>query len=140
MIRSFPALALAVAALSVAPAAHAQSAEEEKFYTVKDGMVDQATYNGYRRYHAACHVCHGPDGLGSSYAPAMTESLKVMNYDDFTEIVVNGRENVTGTQQNVMPAFGEVPDVMNYIDDIFAYLQARTDGVVDRGRPQRFDR
>lgn len=140
MIRLLTALAFSTAVLAFSASAHAQSAEEEIFYDVKDGKVDKGTYNGYRRYHAACHVCHGPDGLGSSYAPAMTDSLLVMNYDDFTEVVVNGRENVSGSQQNVMPGFGEVPDVMNYIDDIFAYLQARTDGVVGRGRPQRHDR
>jgi hypothetical protein len=36
-----------------------------------------------------------------------------------------------------MPAFGEVTDVMEYIDDIYAYLKARADGVVGRGRPER---
>ena len=39
-----------------------------------DGKVDKGTYNGYRRYHASCHTCHGPDGLGSSYAPNLVES------------------------------------------------------------------
>lgn len=131
---------IAVALALQAGLAAAQSAEEEIFYEVQDGKVDQGTYNGFRRYHASCHVCHGPDGLGSSYAPAMVDSLKTLNYDQFSEVVVNGRENVSGSKQSVMPAFGEVPDVMLYIDDIFAYLQARTDGVIGRGRPQRIGR
>lgn len=114
------------------------TAQEEKPYEIRDGKVDQGTYNGYRRYHASCHVCHGPDGLGSSYAPNLTESLKTMSQDDFNEVVINGRENVSGSQQSVMPAFGEVQDVAMYIDDIYAYLKARSDGVLDRGRPQRF--
>ena len=44
----------------------------------KDGTIvtDWATYNGYRRYHSECHVCHGPNALGSSYAPALANSLK----------------------------------------------------------------
>ena len=46
---------------------------EEQPYVVVDGKVDSGTYNGYRRYHSYCHVCHGPDGLGSSYAPALIE-------------------------------------------------------------------
>ena len=45
-----------------------------------DGTVDWVTYSGYRRYHADCHVCHGPDGEGSSYGPALSNSLKTMNY------------------------------------------------------------
>ncbi len=39
-------------------------------------VVDWYTYDGYRRYHAECHVCHGPYGLGSTYAPALANSLK----------------------------------------------------------------
>jgi methanol metabolism-related c-type cytochrome len=113
-------------------------AQEEKPYTVQDGnKVDPATYNGYRRYHAACHTCHGPDGLGSSYAPNLTDSLKRLTYDQFTEVVINGRQNVSGSSQNVMPAFGHVEDVALYIDDLYAYLKARADGALGRGRPQR---
>lgn len=127
-------LAVGSLLLTAAPLA----AQEEKPYEIRDGKVDQGTYNGYRRYHASCHVCHGPDGLGSSYAPNLTDSLKTMSQDDFNEVVINGRENVSGSQQSVMPAFGEVQDVAMYIDDIYAYLKARSDGVLDRGRPQRF--
>ena len=38
-----------------------------------DGTVDWYTYSGYRRYHSECHVCHGPDGMGSTYAPALKD-------------------------------------------------------------------
>lgn len=121
----------------VPPPAGAQ--DEEKPYEVVDGKVDPGTYNGFRRYHASCHVCHGPDGLGSSYAPNLLDSLKTQSQDEFNEVVINGRKNVgTGTQQqNVMPAFGEVADVALYLDDLYGYLKARSDGVLGRGRPQR---
>jgi len=33
--------------------------------------VDWMTYSGWRRYHAECHVCHGPNAEGSSFAPAL---------------------------------------------------------------------
>ncbi|MGH6886795.1 MAG: c-type cytochrome [Geminicoccales bacterium] len=111
--------------------------DEEKPYSIVDGKVDQATYNGWRRYHASCHTGHGPDGLGSSYAPNLVDSLQVMSYDEFAEVVINGRQNVTTSQQSVMPAFGTVMDVATYLDDIYAYLEARADGVLGRGRPQR---
>ena len=45
-----------------------------------DGTVDWYTFSGYRRYHSDCHVCHGPDGVGSSYAPALADSLKTIDY------------------------------------------------------------
>jgi methanol metabolism-related c-type cytochrome len=115
------------------------AAEEngEKPYTVKDGKVDQHTYNGWRRYTESCLRCHGPDGAGSSYAPDLTQSLKSISEEDFKEVVVNGRVNVNAASENVMPPFGTVEDVMSYLDDIYAYLKARSDGVLDRGRPQR---
>jgi methanol metabolism-related c-type cytochrome len=126
---------LIAGAVALAPSAGAQ--DEEKYYSMVDGKVDQGTYNGWRRYHSSCHTCHGPDGLGSSYAPSLVDSLKVISYDDFAEVVINGRENVSTSQQSVMPAFGTVMDVATYIDDIYAYLQARSDGALGRGRPQR---
>ena len=63
--------------------------------------------------------------------------MKALSYDQFTEVVINGRQNVTGTQKNVMPAFGAVEDVALYIEDIYAYLKARSDDAIGRGRPQR---
>lgn len=41
------------------------------------------------------------------------------------------------SEQSVMPPFGAVEDVMLYVDGIYSYLEARTDGVLGRGRPQR---
>lgn len=128
--------AITVAAVGLLDATPA-TAQEEKPYSIVDGKVDKATFNGYRRYTDACMRCHGPDGAGSSYAPDLTNSLKTMPYEAFTEVVINGRQNVTGTQKNVMPPFGNTEDVALYIDDIYGYLKARSDGVVGRGRPVR---
>ncbi|WGD30663.1 c-type cytochrome, methanol metabolism-related [Ancylobacter sp. WKF20] len=103
-----------------------------------DGTMDWYTYSGYRRYHAECHVCHGPDGMGSSYAPALANSLKTMTYEQFMEIVVNGKQNVgVGTADQVMPAFGENKNVMCYLDDLYVYLKARADGALGRERPSK---
>ncbi len=38
-----------------------------------DGTVDWYTYIGFTRYSSECLRCHGPDGMGSTYAPALTE-------------------------------------------------------------------
>ena len=124
-----------MAALAVAVPARAQ--DEEKPYQVTDGKVDPGTYNGYRRYTESCMRCHGPDGLGSSYAPNLTDSLKSLSQEQFNEVVINGRQNLSAGQEKVMPAFGEVMDVAQYIQDIYAYLKGRSDGAVGRGRPKR---
>ena len=110
---------------------------EKQPYLIKDGKVDYGTYNGFRRYHSYCHVCHGPDALGSSYAPALKDSMATLSYSDFLEVVVNGRQVERAGQESVMPGFAEVPDVMLYIDHIYAYLKARADDEVGRGRPDR---
>ena len=110
-----------------------------KPYRIIDGKVDKKTFNGWRRYTESCLRYHGPDGAGSSYAPSLVDSAKRMTQDEFNEIVVNGRTNVNVASENVMPPFGEVEDVVMYLDDIWAYLRARADGVLDRGRPPRID-
>ena len=102
-----------------------------------DGTVDWFTYSGFRRYHSDCHTCHGPDGEGSSYGPALKNSLKTMSYSDFTVVAVQGRTNVNTAQENVMPSFGTNRNVMCYLDDIFIYLRARANDAVPRGRPQK---
>jgi methanol metabolism-related c-type cytochrome len=102
-----------------------------------DGTVDWYTYSGYRRYHSECHVCHGPDGMGSTYAPALTNSLKTMSYGDFVSVVASGRKNVSSSQENVMPALGDNPNVACYMDDLYIYLRARAHNAVGRVRPAK---
>src|SRR5262249_29983614 len=112
----FAVAALIGAAFSAAP--RAQSTEqksgatttEEKPYVVKDGKIDKAGFNGWRRYTESCLRCHGPDGAGSSYGPSLVDSLKEMSEEDFKEVVMNGR--VSKVRANsVMPEFGMVEDV-----------------------------
>lgn len=109
------------------------------FKVASDGTVDWYTYSGFRRYHSECHVCHGPDGMGSTYAPALKDSLKTMSYADFLGVVASGRKNISTAQENVMPAFGDNPNVACYMDDIYVYLRARASDAVGRGRPAKHE-
>lgn len=140
-----------VAALGLLPGLQAagQSAKKEKdgkwetadgnptYNITGDGTVDWYTFSGFRRYHSECHVCHGPDGEGSTYAPGLLESLKTTSYNDFMLVVASGREVVRADKQSKMPALGDNRNVMCYIDDIYIYLKARADGVLPRGRPAK---
>ena len=113
-------------------------AKDNPTYNIKaDGTVDWYTYSGYRRYHAECHTCHGPDGAGSSYAPGLLESLKKLDYQQFVEVVIQGRQNVNTGSQNVMPSFGTNTNVVCYMDDIYVYLKARSDEALGRVRPSK---
>ena len=102
-----------------------------------DGTVDWETYSGFRRYHSDCHVCHGPDGEGSSYAPALKNSLKTIPYAEFYGIVVSGRKDLINGKDNVMPAMAENKNVMCYLNDIYVYLRARSVEAIPRGRPPK---
>lgn len=132
-----PALVVAASTLGTGLVLAAQGDQSQKPYKIENGKVDKKTYNGWRRYTESCMRCHGPDGAGSSYAPDLVDSVKHMTQDQFNEIVVNGRTNVSAASENVMPPFGTVEDVMDYLDDIWAYLKARADGALGRGRPSR---
>jgi methanol metabolism-related c-type cytochrome len=135
MKRGRQAVATALLLLAGPPGARAEDAP--KPYHVENSIVDQGTYNGYRRYGESCLRCHGPDGAGSSYAPSLIDSLKHLDHDQFVQIVIDGRKNVTTSANNVMPSFGTTEDVVLYLDDIYGYLKARSDGVLGRGRPKR---
>ncbi|MDR3530505.1 MAG: c-type cytochrome, methanol metabolism-related [Rhodopila sp.] len=101
-----------------------------------DGTVDWYTYVGFTRYSAECLRCHGPDGMGSTYAPALIDSMKRLSYTDFYAIVAGGKKDVSASQDLVMPAEGENKNVMCFVDAIYAYLRARGDDAMGRGRPQ----
>lgn len=114
------------------------SAQDEPAYTVVEGQVDKRTFNGYRRFHGICHTCHGPDALGSTIGPSLVDSLKNITYAEFKDVVLNGRTatNAQG-QPSVMLAFSNNADIVKYLDDIYMYVKARSDGVLGPGRPQK---
>lgn len=123
-----------------AAAAAAAAAAAKKPYVVKDGnKVDMVTYKGYLYYGDQCMRCHGPDGAGSSYAPNLTASLKVMSKEAVENTIINGRMHVDSSNQKVMPAFGTNEDVVGNIDNIYAYLLARSDGALGRGHPEHLE-
>lgn len=107
------------------------------FKIQEDGTVDWYTFSGYRRYHSDCHTCHGPDGVGSSYAPALAVSLKNIDYPTFLSIVAEGRKSMVGGKEAVMPSFGNNKNVYCYMDDLYVYLRARAVGDMPRGRPPK---
>lgn len=107
------------------------TAADGKLYRIVDDRVDERIYNGYRRYHAGCNHCHGPDGMGSTIAPPLVDRLP--DIDAFRRIVRAGIKGKTG----VMQGFADDPNVAPHIDDIYIYLRARADGALARGRPHR---
>ena len=122
---------LCVACLN-ADAAAQEAAIPGKLYRIIDGKADARTYNGYRRYHAVCNHCHGPDGMGSSFGPSLVD--RIPDIETFRRIVRDGQSSGAA----VMKGFSGDPNVAPYVDDIYAYLEARADGELGRGRPVKF--
>ena len=141
MRRLSPAVVLFTIVASV-PSLWVKAADNAKPYTIKNGVVDPHTFTGYLHYEGTCYWCHGQDATGSTFAPSLVDGLKTLSHDEFNKIVVNG--GVVGgrpvgygsSNVFVMPAHGTNPNVMCFLDDIYAYLKGRSDGVIGRGRPE----
>ena len=73
-----------------------------------------------------------------AYAPALRESVQYISWDDFFAVAINGRDSTQGAQVgNVMPAFGDNPNVAGHLEDIYRYLKAMGDGALQHPPPKR---
>ena len=130
---------LAGFASSVAPAEEAPPYEGHVQCETVDGaktcMIDLWLTRGYRAF-SQCQVCHGLDGSGSTIGPSLLDKMREIDRARFMEVV---REGMSG-QIGVMPPWKENPNVMKYVDQLYAYLKARSDGVLPGGKLKRYDR
>ncbi len=109
------------------------------YHVKKDGGLDWYAYSGFKRYADAggCMQCHGPAGMGSTFGPELVEWLKNKDYATFLDIVTKGQTRKQGATKyvKVMPALRDNKNVMCFIEDIYAYLRARSQGAVNEFRP-----
>ncbi|TFH85775.1 c-type cytochrome [Billgrantia azerbaijanica] len=112
-----------------------QETQEKQWgeYVIEDGKVDPGTYQGYLTYTRNCLACHGPDGLGSTFAPSLIRAAERRSFADFIGTIAAGREIQPG---RVMPSFGDDPNVMKNVENIYRYMRARGEGGLGRGRPK----
>lgn len=101
----------------------------------EDCKIDLWLTRGYRAF-SQCQVCHGLTGEGSTVGPSLIKKLQEIDRERFDDVVTNGYSGQIGE----MPGWKENPNVMNYIDNLYAYLMARSDGVLPGGRLERYDR
>lgn len=100
----------------------------------KPCKIDNFLIKGFRTF-SQCQVCHGMDGNGSTFAPSLLDKLKDdLDYDLFVDRVANG---FTG-QIGVMPEWKNNPNIMKKMNNLYAYLKARADGVIPAGRLKKF--
>jgi mono/diheme cytochrome c family protein len=115
-------LVLAVSSLAV-------QAQSTPLYTVQEGYkVDANTMKGFRTWRAAaCDRCHGANQEGM-VGPSLINSLKVLSKEDFVKTVRDGRLD------KGMQSFGSSPQVMENMDQLYAYLKGRSDGAITRSK------
>jgi mono/diheme cytochrome c family protein len=108
-----------------AGAAHAQT----KLYSVVDGYkVDAETMKGFRTWRAAaCDRCHGANQEGL-VGPSLLTSMKTLSKEDFVKTVTNGR------LEKGMQSFSNSPQVMENMNQLYAYLKGRSDGAITRAK------
>ena len=110
------------------PAAGAST--EDKPYTIIDGKVDSNTYVGWQKYRTSnCGQCHG--GSGDGGAASLVERLTQISKEQFTKSVLEGK--------GLMPPWKTNKTVVKNLDNIYAYLKARSDGILPAGKPQRIE-
>lgn len=98
--------------------------------SVSDGEEEMfgRIYSGWKWFHVYCYRCHGFDALGSTLAPNLRESIKVLSYVEFLDLVKEGRA------ERGMQSWKQLLDDKQ-ITDVFYYVHARSDKVLPSGRP-----
>jgi mono/diheme cytochrome c family protein/nitrogen fixation-related uncharacterized protein len=105
----------------------------EGIYSVVDGnKLDASSYAGFKLYRNWCARCHGTYGQGM-VGPDLAESLKFISKEQFYDVVENGKSGRIGS----MPSWNANVQVMENMDQLYAYLKARSDGAIGVIKPQK---
>ena len=132
MVESVTGKAAATADAAVAAAAETMettiASAGDKPYQVLDGGISENAIEGWKTYNGGgCGTCHGKGGIGA-VGPNLGDSVtQKLSKEEFENIVANG---VSGT---MMRPHKTNKRVMDNIDNLYAYLVARGDGVLGPG-------
>ena len=95
--------------------------------------ASEAEYAGWKTFHVYCYRCHGTDAVGSDLAPNLRQSVSEqgsVTHDVFVTTVKEGRV------PKGMPAWKAVLDD-EQIEQLYAYVKARSEKRLAAGRPRR---
>jgi quinoprotein dehydrogenase-associated probable ABC transporter substrate-binding protein len=96
-------------------------------------LVTDDEYQGWKWFHVYCYRCHGTDALGSPLAPNLRHSVSpegTVTHDVFLTTVRDGRP------AKGMPSWNALLNAQQ-IEQLYAYIKARSDGRLAEGRPHR---
>lgn len=114
--------------VATADSVPADIVSSDKPYQLVDGQISDNAMEGWRTYNGGgCGACHGKGGIGA-VGPNLGNSVtQKLSKEQFVDIVTNG---VSGT---MMRPHNTNTRVMENLDNLYAYLVARGDGVLGPG-------
>ncbi|HXI20909.1 MAG TPA: cytochrome c [Gemmatimonadales bacterium] len=109
-----------------------------EYHAAPKDTVTNEVYQGWKQFALNCARCHGDFGVGTTFAPALIESVKpegtIPSQELFITTVCAGRPD------KGMPAWCAVGLEIGAIQNIYAYLIERSSGRMGLGRPAVRDR
>lgn len=103
------------------------------YHAVPRDTVSAPVYEGWKQFAMNCARCHGDFGVGTSFAPALIESVKPTGTIPTLELFI--QTVCAGRLDKGMPAWCSLGLEMSAMQEIHAYLMERADGRVGVGRP-----
>ncbi len=104
-----------------------------EYHAVPRDTVSQVVYEGWKQFALNCARCHGDFGVGTSFAPALVESVKATGTIPTQEMFI--QTVCAGRAEKGMPAWCAMGLDISAMQTIHAYLLERASGKVGLGRP-----
>jgi mono/diheme cytochrome c family protein len=104
-----------------------------EYHTVPRDTVSPAVYEGWKQFALNCARCHGDFGVGTSFAPALVESVKPSGTIPTLELFI--QTVCAGRMDKGMPAWCALGLDISSMQAMHAYLVERAAGKVGGGRP-----
>ena len=87
-----------------------------------------ALFNGYTRGNVRCYECHGGDGAGTKWGPALAQRVPKLSDDQVRQAIVDGKGE--------MPAFG-FKITASEVETLVGWLRVRFDRGASAGGTER---
>ena len=108
------------------------------YHVTPRDTVSPAVYEGWKQFALNCARCHGDFGVGTSFAPALVESVKPTGTIPTAELFI--QTVCAGRQEKGMPAWCALGLEIPAMQAIHGYLLERASGKLGLGRPAVFGR
>jgi mono/diheme cytochrome c family protein len=109
------------------------SAYFQAYHSVPRDTVSPIVYQGWKQFALNCARCHGDFGVGTSFAPALVESVKPTGTIPTEELFI--QTVCAGRTDKGMPAWCTLGLEISSMQAVHAYLIERANGRVGLGRP-----